>query len=461
MPVCNEARTLGAIVRRVQRSPVALELELVVVDDASTDGSWEVLRRLAAGDERIIAVRHERNRGKGAAVRTAISRMTGDIALIQDADLEYDPAEYPRLLAPILQGHADAVIGSRFAASGPRRVLLYWHSVANRLLTWLANVLNDVNLTDMESGSKAVRADVLRRIPLRSERFGIEPELVTRFAQWGLRLYEVPISYYGRTRAEGKKIGWRDAVEAAWCLLKYRFLDTRFTTHDGHYVLEGLRRARRLNRWMYSRLSPFIGRRVLEAGCGIGSLTEFMLDRERLVCADLEPFYLEALARRFGHLDNITVRAMDLTDAAAYRPLRAERLDTVVCCNVLEHLEPDVRVLRSFYDILAPGGRAVVLVPAHPRLMSECDRRLGHVRRYTAAELEAKLESAGFEVVSVQGFNTVGVAGWWANKLLRRGDVSPGQARVFNSLVPLARVVDALGVGPGLSLIAVGVKPGE
>jgi SAM-dependent methyltransferase len=186
-----------------------------------------------------------------------------------------------------------------------------------------------------------------------------------------------------------------------------------------------------------------------------------MLDRERLVCADLEPFYLETLARRYGHLENVRVRPMDLTDAPAYRALRSERLDTVVCCNVLEHLEPDEAVLRSFFDTLVPGGHAVILVPAHPRLMSECDRRLGHFRRYTAVELEAKLERAGFEVVSLRGFNTLGIAGWWVNKVLRRADVSPAQARLFNVLVPAARVVDALGVGPGLSLIAVGRRPAD
>lgn len=456
MPVYNEARTLRAIVRRALRSPVGLELELVAVDDGSTDGSGAILGELAAADPRIVAVRLPRNAGKGAAIAAAVERMTGDVALIQDADLEYDPAEYPRLLAPILEGHADAVLGSRFASSPQRRVLLYWHSVANHALTWVANILNDVNITDMETGFKAVRADVLRRIPIRSRRFGVEPELVTRFCQWGLRLYEVPISYHGRTRAEGKKIGLADAVEALWCLFKFRFLDTRFTTHDGHAVLEAVRRARSFNRWMFRRLRPWIGRRVLEAGCGVGALTEHLLDRDRLVCADIERFYLETLERRYGHLENVSVRRMDLADPFAFDAVRGERLDTVVCCNVLEHLESDRGVLRSFRDVLEPGGHAVVLVPAHPRLYGACDRALGHVRRYTRSGLVRTMEDAGFEVVHVEPFNTLGVLGWWVNKALGRARLSPLQMRVYEWLVPVARVVDLLGKGPGLSLIAVG-----
>jgi len=459
MPVFNEARTLRAIIRAVLDAPVGIPIELICVDDGSKDGSLEILRSLAESEPRIRVFEHGVNRGKGAAIRTAIGHMTGDIAVIQDADLEYDPREYPALLRPILEGKADAVFGSRFASSPQRRVLLFWHSVANRLVTLLANVLNDINLTDVETCYKAVRADVLRAIPLRSERFGIEPELTTRLAQWNLRIYEVPVSYHGRTVAEGKKIGWKDAVAAVWCLFKFRFFDTKFTTHDGFYILQSMRRARGFNRWMLSRFERFIGTRVYEAGCGIGNFTELLLDRERLVCVDNDPFYAEMIQRRFGHLDNIRTMQADLSRSDGADELRSANLDTVICLNVLEHIEADRDVLRHFHDVLAPGGHAIILVPAHPKLYSECDRVLGHVRRYTRAELEAKVREAGFEIVEMLPFNRLGTLGWWVNGKLGRGDLTPMQMKTFELLLPLAKLCEALRIGPALSLIAVGRKP--
>src|SRR5687768_8955093 len=223
MPVYNEARTLRTIVRRVLESPVGLPMELVCVDDGSRDGSPEILDALAAADSRIRVIRQPRNMGKGAAIRTAIQNMRGDIGLIQDADLEYDPTDYPALVAPIVQGKADAVFGSRFASASQRKILLYWHGVANHFLTWLTNILNDINLTDMETCYKAVRADILRQTPLYSRRFGFEPEITTRLCQWNIRIYEVPVSYHGRTVAEGKKIGFLDGLAAFWHLLRFRF----------------------------------------------------------------------------------------------------------------------------------------------------------------------------------------------------------------------------------------------
>ena len=325
MPVYNEARTLRTIVARVLASPVPLPMELICVDDGSRDGSPEILDALAAKDPRIRVIRQPRNMGKGRAIRTAIEHMRGGIGIIQDADLEYDPADYPAMVAPILEGKADAVFGSRFASASQRKILLYWHGVANHILTWLTNILNDINLTDMETCYKAVRADVLKQTPLHSNRFGIEPELTTKLAQWNIRLYEVPISYHGRTAAEGKKIGWKDAVSAVWTLLKYRFIDDRFTTHDGYYVLQSMRRARGLNKWILEQFRPFIGARVLEAGCGIGNFTELLLDRERLVCVDNDPLYVEMANWRLGHLENVRTLERDLSDAAACQDLRSER----------------------------------------------------------------------------------------------------------------------------------------
>jgi glycosyltransferase involved in cell wall biosynthesis len=459
MPVYNEARTLRRILRVVLEAPIPIPFELVVVDDASTDATPMILSLLAEHEPRMKVIRHDRNRGKGAAIRTAIEHLTGDVAIVQDADLEYDPREIPRVIAPILEGRADAVFGSRFAASAQRRVLLFWHSVANRLLTIATNVLNDVNLTDMETCYKAVRTDVLKQIPLKSQRFGIEPELTTRLAQWGLRLYEVPISYHGRTVAEGKKIGWKDAFEAAWCLFKFRFLDRRFTTHDGYYILQSIKRAKGFNRWMLSRFEGFIGERVFEAGCGIGSFTQFLLEKPRLIAADLDPFYIEMIQRRYGHLENVRISKADLADPALPQELAGERLDTIISLNVVEHIEGDDFVLKNFFDILQPGGHAIVLVPAHPRLYTPCDKALGHCRRYTRDELVSKFKGAGFEIADAHKFNRLGVYGWWLNGKLGRADLSPMQMRIYEWLLPMAKLLDWMKIGPGLSLIIVGRKP--
>jgi glycosyltransferase involved in cell wall biosynthesis len=458
MPVYNEARTLRTIVARVLASPVKLPMELICVDDGSRDGSPEILDALASQDPRIRVVRQPRNMGKGRAIRTAIEHMRGDIGIIQDADLEYDPGDYPAMVAPILEGKADAVFGSRFASASQRKILLYWHGVANHFLTWLTNILNDINLTDMETCYKAVRADVLKQTPLHSDRFGIEPELTTKLAQWNIRLYEVPISYHGRTVAEGKKIGWKDAVSAVWTLFKYRFLDDRFTTHDGYYVLQSMRRARGLNRWILEQFRPYLGARVLEAGCGIGNFTELLLDRERLVCVDNDPLYVEMANWRLGHLENVRTLERNLSDTGAYQDLAAERLDTIVCLNVLEHIEPDEDVLRAYYNLLQPGGHAIILVPAHMWLFSPCDEALGHVRRYTNTELHTKMQRAGFEIVMMEEFNRMGVPGWYLNKQLGRRDLNPRQMRLFEALLPVAKAMEAMKLGRGLSLIGVGRK---
>jgi glycosyltransferase involved in cell wall biosynthesis len=217
MPVYNERETIGRILQQVLAAPY--EKELLVVDDCSTDGTREFLRGVQ--DPRIRVLFHEKNRGKGAALRTAISQAQGDVIVIQDADLEYDPGEYDRLVDPIARGQADVVYGSRFLG-GPHRVLFYWHSIGNRFLTTL---LTNLNLTDMETCYKAFRREVLQAIPLRSDRFGFEPEVTAKVARMRVRIYETPISYYGRTYAEGKKITWKDGLNAVWCILRYHFAD--------------------------------------------------------------------------------------------------------------------------------------------------------------------------------------------------------------------------------------------
>jgi glycosyltransferase involved in cell wall biosynthesis len=222
MPVFNEAATVGEVIKTVlAQRPVQ---QLVIVDDCSTDGTWEKLQPLAQNEPRIKLVHHEINQGKGAALRTGFAHVTSPVVIIQDADLEYDPSEYCRLLAPILSGKADVVFGSRFIGSDAHRVLYYWHSVGNNLLTTFSNMATGVNLTDMETCYKTFRREIIQKISIEENRFGFEPEITAKVARLNVRIYEVAISYYGRTYAEGKKIGWRDGFRALWCIFKYNFL---------------------------------------------------------------------------------------------------------------------------------------------------------------------------------------------------------------------------------------------
>src|SRR5712692_1768389 len=373
IPCYNERATVAELLRRVKGVPV--DKEIIVIDDKSTDGSKDVVAALVQQWPEIRHLLQPVNQGKGAAIRRGIQQARGDIVLIQDADLEYDPNEYPKLIQPILDGHADVVFGSRFEGY-PRRVMLYWHRLGNAFLTFLSNATTNLDLTDMETCYKVFRREVIQSITLRSNRFGIEPEITAKVAKRGYRLYEVPISYYGRDYWEGKKINWKDGFSAIWTILKYGHLDDPANEPSTYKTLRRLDALKRYNRWIWERLRPYVGQRVLEVGAGSGTMTRFLYGRELIVATDKETPYIDRLRNAFRRRAGIKVERLDL-DSDAALALVHYNFDTVMCINVLEHTDDDAAALRRVHHLLTPGGRVVIFVPAGKELFGTLDRGIG------------------------------------------------------------------------------------
>ncbi len=462
IPLYNEEEFFPAILRRVLQAhlPAGVDREVIVVDDASTDGSTQLAEIAMAHHAGVVRlIRHAKNQGKGAAIRTAIEHARGEFAIIQDADLEYDPNDYARILAPLLDGRADAVYGSRFLTAQEKRVLYFWHSIANYLLTTMVNIVADLNLTDMETCYKAFRLSLLKSIPIRSNRFGIEPEITIKLAKRRVRIYETPISYHGRTYEEGKKIGLKDAFDAFWVTCRFAFTSDIYTD-PGPETLHALSGAPRFNGWMADTIRPFVGEKILEIGAGIGNLSYKLLPRRKQYTAtDLDTEHLARLHNRFQHRPHVGVRRCDLTSEADFQELRTA-FDTVVCLNVVEHVEDDLGGLRNIYSALEPGGRAIILVPHDPEIFGTLDVALGHHRRYTRAQLKTKMEQAGFTVETILDFNRVSRYPWYlSGKMLKRTALSPFQMRVFDLFVRVWRIIDPYLPWPPTSIIAVGRKP--
>jgi glycosyltransferase involved in cell wall biosynthesis/phospholipid N-methyltransferase len=456
VPCYNERSTIREILSRVLASP--LTKEIIVVDDCSTDGSLAIVTEIAAREPVIRVVRQERNQGKGAAVRRGIAEARGEIVIVQDADLEYDPRDYVKIVQPILEGDADVVYGSRFEGH-PRRVMMYWHTVGNKLLTWLSNVITNLNLTDMETGYKAFRREIIQSIKLKSNRFGFEPEITAKLARRGYRIYEVPISYHGRDYWEGKKINWRDGVSAVWTIFKYGLFVKGDSEAGGYVTLDRMGKLSRYNDWVWQAIAPHVGNRVLEVGAGIGNMTRVLYGRDLIVATDVELPYLHILRNRFSRNPTIKVHRLDL-NSDDHLELKHYGFDTVVCLNVLEHIEHDDAALHKLYDVLLPGGKLALYVPADQKLFGTMDEQVGHFRRYSREQLQQAVEAAGFIVEKVTYQNIFGRLGWWFNgRILNRTHLPAGQSRIFDLAVPILRRLEPDNPSKGLSLIAIGTKP--
>lgn len=456
VPCYNERATVAELLRRVRQ--VKVDKEIIVIDDCSTDGSRDVVAALAKEWPELRHLLQEVNQGKGAAIRRGIQEARGEMVIVQDADLEYDPEEYPKLIQPILDGHADVVFGSRFEGY-PRRVMLYWHRLGNTFLTFLSNVTTNLDLTDMETCYKVFRREVIQSIRINSNRFGFEPEVTAKVARRGYRIYEVPISYHGRDYWEGKKINWKDGLSAIWTILKYGLFVDPTSEPTGYATLRRREGLTRYNAWIWERLRPFVGQRVLEVSSGTGAMTRFLYGRELVVATDREVPYLDRLRNAFRRRPGIVVERLDLESDDALGLARYE-FDTILCLNVLEHTTDDRAVLRRACDLLQPGGRVVIYVPADPALYGSLDRGMGHHRRYERGDLLQKIEESGFTVEESSYQNLAGRLGWWLNSvILGRSDLPSAQSRFFDALVPFFKQLEGDRPERGLSLIAIGRKP--
>lgn len=486
VPAYNERGTLMTILARLVTATLpTTELEVVIVNDGSDDGSRKLLDRFSEDPFEVLhssmgrlkkrpskkdlarvrfkVVHHERNQGKTQAIRTALEHVTGAYTVIQDADLEYDPAEIPRLLEPILAGKADVVYGSRFLGAS-RRVLYFWHAVGNRLLTGLSNLVTNLNLTDVETGYKAFRTDILTAINLKAEQFGFEVEVTAKLARLNVRLYEVPITYSGRSYVDGKKVRWWHGLSAMGQVLRYGLIPGRALKqgNEQQEALEDLAGVTTLTRYMYEAVRPALGDKILEVGAGTGNMTAFLLQHGEVVATDINGSGLHRLTNRFGDRGNLSVFEWDVADPFPQDRIPQHGFDTVVCMNVLEHIEDDGEALNNMRRCMRPGGKLVLLVPQGMWLYGPFDEKIGHYRRYKKGQLMDLLAKHGFDVSRCFHFNALGVPGWWVNsRILKRDHLSRGLLGVYERISPpILWMEKKVGLPYGISLISIGRKEG-
>jgi glycosyltransferase involved in cell wall biosynthesis len=457
--VKNGRAGLQDCVNRVSAIDVgAAARELVIVDAGAREDARALLADLDARDG-VRVVRTPEAAGAAAAAALGIHASTGQLVILQDAGLECDPGDYGRLLAPLTAGKADVVYGSRYLGGlGARQVSHFWPSVGDRVLTLWANAFTGLNLTDVRLGLVVFTREIADRLELTAKGAALDAEIVCKVTRLRARVWEVPIAWIaGQPRGRGAWAWGR----AALGILRYWRWEAP-VDDVGAITLRRMAGLRPYNQWLHRRFEHYLGNRVLEVGSGVGNQTCYFADRERVVASDVEPHYVRELTATFGRVSNVRVASFRfplMADARA--DLRGERIDSIVCSNVLEHIEDDRGTLADFAAVLRPGGHLVLLVPALPALYGTLDVALGHFRRYAKDALTQLVGDAGFEIETIRYLNRPGVIGWWLNsRLLKRRVLPSGQLRAFKWIMPLLRLEERRAPSFGLSLLVLARRRG-
>lgn len=465
VPVYNEEFLVEKSLNRLfvlDESPHLEKIQIVVVNDCSTDSTFNILKKFNEefsnknSKFEWIFITHEKNMGKGKAIQTALKEAACEITIIHDADLEYDPKDILRMIPVFIDEEADAVYGSRFTVHEYRRVLMFRHELGNKFLTFLCNLISNLNLTDMETCYKAVRTELLKSIPIRSNDFRLEPELTIKLAKRNAKLFEIPINYCGRTYQEGKKISWKDGVKAIFAIIKFGFSDDIFVEDEyGSKIMARLGRAEKFNSWMAEVISPYIGQSVLEIGAGIGNLTRQLIPRRNYYATDINLYYLEMTKKLMVDKPYLHVDFLDLNNISEFVKDKIF-FDTIICMNVIEHMENDERAMHNVANLISKNGNAVILVPRGQWLFGSLDIILGHKKRYSKQTLENLSTNAGLKVEKIIPFNRISVIPWFINgRVLKKKTFGRFQIFIMNLLTPLFKKIDRFIPLPSLSYIAV------
>ena len=459
IPVFNERPFIRECILKVDLATRKLGLnnEIVVVDDGSTDGTVEELQLLQKEVPSIKILVQPANQGKGAALQRGIAEATGEFMLFQDADLEYDPSDIEPLLKPLLEGQADVVYGSRFTISPARKILNFHHQAGNQFLTLLSNLATGLNLTDMETGYKAFRADILKTIPLRSSRFGIEPEITAKIAKRHCTIYEVPISYNGRSYGEGKKITWRDGFAAIYTIIRFWLIDDCYHKEQIAETYEDIERTHHAQEQLILRLLPYFGDRLLEIGSGIGSISRILPIRERITLSDWRPEYLDLLNKGFSGKQRIEIEEFDINSDSVPDRLK-NKFDSVLMMHQLQMTDREDLVLQNALNLLQKKGRLVISVPNCGEI-GEYESRLGYRRRYDLERCEKLLEQNGFRLLHHFSANYPALQIW--KNVIRKNNLSQLPlfwAKISDSLVKKAAFFEKYFRLEGLTLVCIAEK---